>query len=84
MDKNLSNNGEEPEFVQEPLAGRVVLQMDQAASAHQKVFGHQRERSQDANLVRRGHLRADCHCQEGVAIEGLALHFSTDFVGVGF
>ena len=27
--------------LQEPLTGRVVLQMDQAASANQEVFGHQ-------------------------------------------
>jgi hypothetical protein len=26
----------------------------------------------------------DIHYQEGVAVEGLALHFSTDFVGVCF
>jgi hypothetical protein len=29
--------------VQEPLAGRAVLQMDQAAPAHQKILGYQRE-----------------------------------------
>ena len=34
--------------LQMPLAGRVVLQMDQAASAHQGVFRHQRERGEDA------------------------------------
>ena len=49
-------------FVQKPLAGGIVLQMDQAAPAHQEVSGQQRERSQDANLVRRVHLRAHRHC----------------------
>jgi hypothetical protein len=39
--------------VQKPLAGRIVLQMDQAAPAHQAISGHQRERGQDTNLVRR-------------------------------
>lgn len=48
--------------VQKPLAGGIVFQMDQAAPAHQEVSGQQRERSQDANLVRRVHLRAHSHC----------------------
>ena len=48
--------------VQKPLASRVVLQMDQTAPAHQEVSGQQRERGQDANLVRRVHLRAHRHC----------------------
>jgi Domain of unknown function (DUF4372)/Transposase DDE domain len=48
--------------VQEPLAGRAVLQMDQAAPAHQALFGHERERGEDANLVRRVYLRAHRHC----------------------
>jgi hypothetical protein len=34
--------------------------------------------------TRLGHSRADCHCQEGVAIEGLALNLPTDFVSVCF
>ncbi len=70
--------------VQEPLAGRIVLQMDQAASAHQAISGHQRERGEDANLVRRVHLRAHRHRQEGASTQCLALHLATDFVGLGF
>ena len=70
--------------VQEPLAGGVVLQMDQAASAHQAFSGHERERGEDANLVRRVHLRADRHRQKGASPRCLALHFATDFVGLGF
>ena len=70
--------------LQEPLAGRTVFQVDQATPAHQALFGHQRERRQDANLVRRIDLRADCHRQEGASFGGLALHIATDFVGVGF
>jgi hypothetical protein len=67
------------------LAGQVILQIDQAAFAHKEVFGNQRERGQDAKkLVHRGHLRADCHCQQGVVLEGLALHFSADFICVCF
>jgi hypothetical protein len=44
----------------------------------------QRERRQDANLVRRVDLRADCYRQERASFAGLALHIATDFVGVGF
>jgi len=47
--------------VQEPLAGRAVLQVDQAASTHQAFYRQQRERREDANLVRRRHVCADCH-----------------------
>ena len=70
--------------VQELLAGRTVLQVNQATPAHQTLFGHQRERRQDANLVRRVDLRDDCYRQEGASFGGLALHIATDFVGVGF
>ena len=70
--------------IQESLAGGIVLQMDQATSAHQAFFGHQRERGEDANLVRRLHLRADCHRQKGASPQCLALLFVTDIVGVSF
>ncbi len=53
--------------LQEPLASRIVLQMDQAAPENQEVPGQQRERRQDANLVRRVDLPADCHRQEGTS-----------------
>ena len=45
----------------EPLVGRIVFQMDQAASAHQALFGYERERREDANLVRRVYLCAHRH-----------------------
>ena len=54
--------------LQESLASRIVLQMDQAALENQEILGQQRERRQDANLVRRVDLCADCHCQEGASI----------------
>ena len=41
--------------------------MDQAALENQEVLGQQRERRQDANLVRRVDLCADCHYQEGAS-----------------
>ena len=70
--------------LQKPLAGGVVLQVDQAASAHQEISGYQRERCEDANLVRYRHLRAHRHCQKRPQPENLTLHMFTDFVGVCF
>ena len=45
----------------QPLASRVAFQLDKTAPAHQEVSGHKRERTKDANLVCRVHLRAHCH-----------------------
>lgn len=53
--------------LQKPLAGRIVLQMDQTAPANQEVNEQQRERGKDENLVRRVDLRADCHRQKGTS-----------------
>ena len=54
--KFLTNNFALParkcRHLQATLAGRVVLQMDQAASAYQSLLGHQRERREDPNLDR--------------------------------
>ena len=68
--------------VQRPLAGRAVLQVDQAAPAHQAILRYQRERGEGTNLVRRSHLRVDCHCQERASTHCLAVHMSTDLVGL--
>ena len=70
--------------VQEPLASVAVLQMDKTTSAHQALSGHERERGEDANLVRRVHLRADSHRQKGAPPQCLALNFVTDIVGLSF
>jgi len=43
------------------LASGAVLQMDQAASAHQGLLGNQRERLEDTNLDRRFGLCSGCH-----------------------
>ena len=61
-----------------------LSKVDQAALAHQKVPGHQRERGEDAGVVRRGHLRAHRHRQETASTRRLALHLSTDLVGLRF
>ena len=56
--------------------------LDQAAPAHQAFPGHERERGEDADLVRRIQLRAHCHRQEGASSRCFALHMSTDLVGL--
>ena len=53
-----------PAVVQMPLAGGVVLQVDQTTSANQSVLRHLRERGQDPDLDRYQHLRARGHRQE--------------------
>jgi hypothetical protein len=58
--------------------------VDQATSAHQAISGHQRERGEDADLVRCGHLCADCNREERASTRCLALHMPTDLVGLGF
>ena len=61
------------------LAGRVVLQMDQAASAHQSVLRHLRKRRQIANLDRSVSLRSRCHRQKAPRAPGDPLRNSTNF-----
>ena len=56
----------------------------QREPAHPEIHRHQRERRQDAVLVRCGHLCVDCHRQEGASPGCLALHMPTGFVGLGF
>ncbi|MGF6979900.1 hypothetical protein QFZ94_008417 [Paraburkholderia sp. JPY465] len=68
--------------VQEPLAGRTVLQVDQTAPAHQAIPWHKRERRQDANLVCGLHPRTDRNCQKGASTRCLALHIATDSFGL--
>ena len=50
--------------LQESPAGVVVLQMDQAALVNQEISGHQTERGEVANSMRRMHLRAHRQRQE--------------------
>ena len=52
-------------FIQESVAGRIVLQVDQTTLEDQEVFGQLRERCQDSNLVRSVHLRAHSHYSQG-------------------
>jgi hypothetical protein len=60
------------------------LEVAQAASAHQEIPGHERERRQNTNLVRRIDLCADCYCQKGASTQRLSRHFATDSIGVRF
>jgi hypothetical protein len=50
----------------------------------QEVSGYQRERGEDANLVRRMYLCIDRDCEKAAAFGRFALHLSTDLVGVRF
>ena len=51
--------------LQMPLADRNLFQMDQAISANQNVFWHDRKRCEDPNLDCYQRLRSDIDCQEG-------------------
>ena len=51
--------------LQVPLAGRIVLQMDQAALAHQGILWDLRERREDPGLDCDQRLRSGGHRQEG-------------------
>jgi hypothetical protein len=48
------------------------------------ISGHERECSEDADLVRRVHLRAHCHRQKGASTRCLALYIATDSFGLRF
>src|SRR5882672_2541224 len=50
--------------LQVPMAGRVVLQVDQATSAYQSVLWDQRERRQISSVDRRFHLRSGRDCEK--------------------
>src|SRR4030095_16821277 len=60
------------------LAHRIVLQMDQTASAYQSFFRHHRKRSQNSNLERYLRLRACGHRQETSQLIGEPLRTPTD------
>ena len=60
------------------MAGGIVLQVDQAASADQSVLRYLGERGQVPNLDRHIDLRPRCHRQETHQIRCLTLHNSTN------
>ena len=51
--------------LQDALAGRIILQMDQAASANQALLRKLHERSQDSGLDRSVRLRAGGDLEKG-------------------
>ena len=53
---------------------RLLVQMDQAALAHQVLFRRHGERSEDSNMDCRGDLRAGGHRQEATQCLDGALH----------
>jgi len=64
--------------LQVPLAGRTLLQVDQAAPADQGLLWHQRERSEDANLDCSLGLRPGGHRPQALGVGGEPLPDSTD------
>jgi hypothetical protein len=63
-----------------PMAGGAVLQVDQAAPAHQTLLRHFRERCADANLDRQQRLRAGGDHQEETSSERVPAYATTDLV----
>ena len=63
-----------------PMAGGAVLQVDQAAPAHQTLLRHFRERCADANLDRHQRLRAGGDHQEETSSERVPAYAATDLV----
>ena len=64
--------------ISQPLAGRVVLQMDQATPAHQEFLRHFRERLADPNLDCDLRLCARGHSEKGIAARRQSLQNVTD------
>ena len=82
--KFLTNNFTLPaltiaQIYKSPLAGGIVLQVDQAAPANQGLLRHQRERGEDPNLDRGLGLRAGGHRPQAPGTGGEPLPNSTDF-----
>jgi hypothetical protein len=68
-------------FVQEPLAGRALLQVDQAAPSNQGILRHLGERGEGANLDRRVSLCAGRHHPEAAQAGRLPLHIDAGVFG---
>jgi hypothetical protein len=65
--------------LQVALAGGIVFQMDQTASADQGILRDQRERREDPDLDRRQRLRARGHHPQAAGAGSQPLPDSTDF-----
>jgi len=62
-----------------PLAGRIILQMDQAAFENQSFLRYNPKCREDANMDRHLYLCAGGHRKEGSQTHPEPLHNSTDF-----
>jgi hypothetical protein len=62
--------------LQKPLASGAVLQVDQAASAHQAVLRHLGERGEDPDLDRSVGVCPGRHRQKAAGPGGIALHIA--------
>src|SRR5271168_2354194 len=63
-----------------PMAGGTVLQVDQAALAHQALLRHFGKRRADANLDRHQRLRAGGNHQEETSSGRVPAYAATDLV----
>jgi len=65
--------------VQVPMAGRTLLQVDQAKPAHQEFLRHIGKLGENANLDCRVRLRSRCHYQKASQYSSKSLHNVTNF-----
>ena len=81
-DKLVESDGSEEE--KQTLAGQICQMLTVHATLEEELFypAAREALGEDADLVRRGHLRVDCHRQERASPQCLALHMSTDLVGL--
>jgi len=72
------NRKADPSALPQPLAGRALLQVDQAAPPDQSLLWHLGQRGEDPDLDRDLGLCARGHSQEAARQQAKSLHNSTD------
>ena len=65
--------------ISQTMADRVILQMDQAASANKSILWHVRKCGQDTNMDCHHNLCAGSDHQKAIEIETESLHNFTDY-----
>jgi len=64
--------------ISQPMAGGVILQMDQTTPANQTIFWYEFQCRQNANLDCGECLRPGCNCQKAIGSRAEPLHIATD------
>jgi hypothetical protein len=67
-----------------PLAGGIVLPVDQAASENKGFLQHIGKRRENPNMDRNFHLRAGCYYQKASQFESQSVLDSTDSEFISF